>query len=130
MNNGKGTDVVLNAAGGAMFEIGLKLLAPRGRQIGITSPTERKANFDLVDFYHNELRLIGLDTLKRDLVASARILEKLSQGFALGVYRPYPIDQVLPLEDARQAYEYVSTGRGRPRGTRHVGLIPQAQSNC
>jgi NADPH2:quinone reductase len=111
-NGGKGADVILNAAGGSMFEIGLTLLANRGRQVEITSPTERRANFDLVDFYHNESRLFGLDTLKRDLVASARILEKLAEGFATGAYQPHTIDQILPLEDARQAYERVSTGHG------------------
>src|ERR1700722_4835906 len=47
MNAGKGADVVLNAAGGPMFEIGLTLLAHRGRQVEITSPTERRANFNL-----------------------------------------------------------------------------------
>lgn len=114
MNDGKGADVVLNAAGGGMFEIGLKLLAHRGRQIEITSPTERTASFDLVDFYHNESRLIGLDTLKRDLDTSARILEKLSDGFAAGAYRPHAIGDIYPLREARRAYERVLEGsRGR-----------------
>ena len=112
MNDGKGADVVLNAAGGRMFEIGLKLLEHLGRQIEITSPTERRATFDLVDFYHNESQLIGLDTLKRDLDASARILEKLLEGFLTGAYRPHPIGDILPLEAAREAYERVSAGRG------------------
>ena len=111
INKGNGADVVLNAAGGLMFEIGLKLLAHRGRQIEITSPTERRASFDLVDFYHNESRLIGLDTLKLDLVASARILEQLAHGFARGAYQPHSITDTFPLEDARQAYEYVSKAR-------------------
>ncbi len=110
MNDGIGADVVLNAAGGPMFEVGLSLLAHRGRQVEITSATERRATFDLVDFYHNESRLIGLDTLKRDLVASARILEKLADGFVSGAYRPHKISQVLPLENARQAYEEVAKG--------------------
>ena len=93
-----------------MFEIGLSLLAHRGRQVEITSPTERRAAFDLVDFYRNESCLFGLDTLKRDLVASARILEKLADGFASGAYRPPKVSQVLPLEDVRQAYEEVAKG--------------------
>ncbi len=112
MNDGNGADVVLNAAGGPMFEIGLTLLGHRGRQIEITSPTERIANLDLVDFYHNESQLIGLDTLKRDLDASARILEKLRSGFRAGAYRPHPIADVFPLEAAREAYEQASVGRG------------------
>ena len=112
LNDGKGADVVLNAACGAMFPIGLTLLAHRGRQIEITAPTERRASFDLVDFYHNESRLIGLDTLKRDLDASARILEKLADRFVSGVYRPHAIGHIFPLEQARQAYERVLEGRG------------------
>jgi NADPH:quinone reductase len=111
MNCAKGADVVLNAAGGPMFEIGLKLLGHRGRQIEITSPTERTVNFDLVDFYHNESQLIGLDTLKRDLDASARILENLLEGFRAGAYRPHPIGDIFPLEAARDAYEQVSVGK-------------------
>ncbi len=95
-----------------MFEIGLTLLAHRGRQVGITSPTGRRANFDLVDFSHNESRLFGLDTLKRDLVASARILEKVAERFATGAYQPHQINQILPLEEAQQAYERVSKGHG------------------
>jgi NADPH2:quinone reductase len=110
LNEGKGADVVLNAAGGRMFEVGLRLLAHRGRQIEITSPSERTASIDLVDFYHNESRLIGLDTLKRDLDASARILEKLSDGFRAGAYQPHAIGHRFPLEQARQAYERVLEG--------------------
>ena len=95
-----------------MFGIGLTLLAHRGRQVELTSPTERRTGFDLVDFYHNKSRLFGVNTLKRDLVASARILEKLAEGFETGAYQPHKIDQILPLEDGRQAYERVSKGHG------------------
>jgi NADPH2:quinone reductase len=113
-NDGRGADVVFNAAGGPVFEIGLGLLAHRGRQVEITSPPERRVNFDLVDFYHNESQLLGVDTLKRDLIASARILEQLRQGFEEGSYQPPAIAKVMPLGDARQAYELVSRGvRGR-----------------
>lgn len=95
-----------------MFEIALKLLAHRGRQIEITSPRERNVSFDLDDFYRNESRLMGLNTLKRDLTASARILEKLEDGFASGAYKPHAIAHAFPLEDARQAYEIVAEGAG------------------
>jgi NADPH2:quinone reductase len=113
-NSGRGADVVLNAAGGALFELGLKLLAHRGRQVEITSPSERRVSMDLVDFYHNESQLFGVDTLKRDLTATARIMEKLRNGFETGAYIPPMIAQVLPLGDARNAYELVANGeRGR-----------------
>jgi len=113
-NEGRGADVVLNAAGGAMFEIGLGLLAHRGRQVEITSPTERRVRLDLVDFYHNESQLFGVDTLKRDLSSTARILEKLKHGFDAGSYHPPIIAKTMPLNEAQRAYELVAKGeRGR-----------------
>jgi NADPH:quinone reductase len=114
LNAGRGADVVLNAAGGATFEIGLRLLTRRGRQVEMTSPTERHVRLDLVDFYHNESQLLGVDTLKRDLTASGRILEGLRLGFDSDVYQPPIISKSIPLAQARQAYELVAQGeRGR-----------------
>jgi NADPH:quinone reductase len=110
----KGVDVVLNAAGGPMFEIGLGLLAQRGRQAEITSPTERRVSFDLVDFYHNESQLFGVDTLKRDLTATARILESLKPGFDSGAYHPPAISETFPLHKVHHAFNLVHHGvRGR-----------------
>jgi NADPH2:quinone reductase len=111
---GRGADVIFNAAGGPVFGIALGLLAHRGRQVEITSPTERRVTFDLVDFYHNESQLLGVDTLKRDLTASGRILEGLRSGFDSGVYQPPLISKTMPLADAQQAYQLVAQGeRGR-----------------
>jgi NADPH:quinone reductase len=111
---GRGADVIFNTAGGPVFGIALTLLAHRGRQVEITSPTERRVTFDLVDFYHNESQLFGLDTLKRDLTASGRILEKLRPGFDSGVYQSPIVSKTMPLADAQQAYELVAKGeRGR-----------------
>jgi NADPH:quinone reductase len=113
-NEGRGADVVFNAAGGSMFEPGLRLLTHRGRQVEISSPPERRVSFDLLDFYHNESQLFGVDTLKRDLTSSARILEQLRQGFEEGSYHPPSIAEMMPLSKARQAYELVGRGvRGR-----------------
>jgi NADPH2:quinone reductase len=112
--DGHGANVVFNAAGGPMFEIGLSLLAPRGRQVEITSPTDRRASFDVVDFYHNESQLFGVDTLKRDLTAAAEVLRKVKPGFDDGRYRAPRIAATLPLESAPEAYERVARGeRGR-----------------
>jgi NADPH:quinone reductase len=113
-NSGRGADVVFNAAGGTLFQVGLSLLAHRGRQVEITSPSERRVNLDLVDFYHNESQLLGLDTLKRDLTATACILEKLRPGFESGAYIPPKIADIVPLSQAQDAYERVAKGeRGR-----------------
>ncbi len=107
---GRGADVIFNTAGGPIFGIALTLLAHRGRQVEITSPTERRVTFDLVDFYHNESQLFGLDTLKRDLTASGRILEELRPSFDSGVYQPPIVSKTLPLAQAQQAYELVAQG--------------------
>jgi NADPH:quinone reductase len=113
-NSGRGADVVLNAAGSPLFKIGLSLLAHRGRQLEITSPSERLVSMNLVDFYHNESQLLGVDTLKRDLTATARILEKLRPGFEAGAYISPTIADILPLSRAQDAYERVAKGaRGR-----------------
>jgi NADPH2:quinone reductase len=111
---------VLNAAGGPLFEIGLSLLAHRGRQVEITAPSQRRVSLDLVDFYHNESQLLGVDTLKRDLTATARILEKLRSGFDAGAYIPPMIPDTLSLSDARTAYELVAKG-----GSGRVVLKPR-----
>jgi len=111
---GRGADVIFNAAGGPVLGIALDLLAHRGRQVEITSPTERRVTFDLVDFYHNESQSFGVDTLKRDLTASGRILEELRPGFDSGVYQPPIVSKSMPLVHAQQAYELVAKGeRGR-----------------
>jgi NADPH:quinone reductase-like Zn-dependent oxidoreductase len=109
-NSGRGADVVLNAAGGPVFATGLSLLAHRGRQVEITAPSQRRASLDLVDFYHNEFQLLGVDTLKRDLTATASILEKLRSGFDAGAYIPPMIADTLSLNQARTAYELVAKG--------------------
>ena len=58
---------------------------------------KRRVSLDLVDFYHNEFQLLGVDTLKRDLTATASILEKLRSGFDAGAYIPPMIADTLSL---------------------------------
>jgi NADPH2:quinone reductase len=107
---GKGADVVLDLVGGVMFSSALKSLAVRGRLVEIASSGQREVTFDLVDFYHNESRLFSIDTLKRDLTASAEILDALTPGFVAGDYRAAPIERTCGLAEARQAYRQVAAG--------------------
>ena len=67
-------------------------------------------SFDLADFYHNESRLFGVDTLKRDLTASAEVLDALAPGFLPGDYRAAPIAEVCGLGKAQEAYGKVAAG--------------------
>jgi NADPH2:quinone reductase len=107
---GKGADVVFDAVGGVMFPTALTCVAVGGRLIEISATGQRQVSFDLADFYHNETRLFGVDTLKRDLTASARILEALTPGFEAGDYRPAPIAGTVTLDEARAGYKRVAEG--------------------
>jgi len=66
--------------------------------------------FNLADFYHNESRLLGIDTLKLDTVQSAQVMDALAPGFDAGDYRPAPIAKTFRLVDAVAAYQAVANG--------------------
>ncbi|WP_158928142.1 zinc-binding alcohol dehydrogenase family protein [Acidisphaera sp. S103] len=108
--DGYGADVVLDCVGGVMFRHAVDCLAPRGRLVEMSVAGAREVSFNLADFYHNESRLIGIDTLKLDLTASATVLEALRPGFEAGDYRPAPIVRRLALDDAVAAYQAVAGG--------------------
>ncbi|MGO9063819.1 MAG: quinone oxidoreductase family protein [Myxococcaceae bacterium] len=107
---GRGADVVFDTVGGVLFRQALAALAHRGRLVEISSTGTREVTFDLVDFYHNESRLFGVDTLKRDLVASAEVLGALAEGFDAGDYRAAPILASFGLAEAPAAYRRVADG--------------------
>jgi len=67
-----------------MFEKCLGALSHRGRQVAISSSFKPRVSFNLVDFYHNEARLIGVDTLKLSFYEAAEILRGLIPGFEQG----------------------------------------------
>lgn len=117
---GRGAHVVFDTVGGPMFEPALKALGHRGRQVEITSAGDRRVSFDLLDFYHNESQLFGVDTRKRDATASAALLEALTPFFEHGAFQPPLIDRTIPLAKGRSAYEQVARGEVRGR----VVLVP------
>lgn len=118
--SGKGADLVYDTVGGPLFETCLASLALHGRQIAIASVGDRRVSFDLVDFYHHELHLIGVDSMKFSGVEIARMLDALRAGFESGALKPYEID-TWPLERAIEAYE--AAAKGDP--LKHV-LLPNA----
>jgi NADPH:quinone reductase-like Zn-dependent oxidoreductase len=107
---GRAADVVFDLVGGVMFRNAVNSLALRGRLVEIAATGQREVSFDIADFYHNESRLYGVDTLKRDLTASAEVLEALTPGFVAGEYRAAPIAETCGLGDAREAYRKVAAG--------------------
>jgi NADPH:quinone reductase-like Zn-dependent oxidoreductase len=111
LTGGKGADAVFDLVGGAMFEPALRSLRIGGRQIAIASAGDRRVSFDLVDFYHNLSRLIGVDSMKFTASDVAAIADELSPGFETGALKPLPIETV-PFENAVEAYQIIADGRG------------------
>lgn len=110
VTGGEGAPVVIDLVGGVMFRNAVNSLALRGRLVEMSATGGREVSFDLADFYHNESRLFGIDTLKRDLTASAEVLEALTPGFLAGDYRAAPIAETFGLGEAREAYRKVAAG--------------------
>jgi NADPH:quinone reductase len=108
---GAGVDIVFDAVGGTLFERAMKSLRPLGRHVVVASSGERRASLDLIDFYHQRARLIGVDSLKLDGPQIATILNTLSSGFESGQLRPSELKQ-WPLDQAVRAYAAVEQGTG------------------
>lgn len=108
LTSGKGADLVLDAVGGPMFEPSLKSLRRGGRQIAL-SGTKDRVSFDLVDFYHNLSRLMGVDTTKLTGTEIATTMNALRAGFQEGYLQASKV-QTWPFEQAIQAYEAVEKG--------------------
>lgn len=107
---GRGADVVFDVVGGSMFEKCLGALAWRGRQVAISSSPEPRVNFNLVDFYHNESRLLGVDSLKLSFDEAAEILRNLTPGFESGEFPP-PKVVVFPLAEGPKVYREIHEAR-------------------
>jgi NADPH:quinone reductase-like Zn-dependent oxidoreductase len=109
---GRGVDVVLNAVGGPMFEPPLRSLTYGGRQVVIANTGDRRVSFDLVDFYHNGSRLLGVDSNGLTPRQVGEIADELRLGFDVGVLTPPPIE-IVPFEKAVDAYGRVAAGQAR-----------------
>ena len=107
---GKGADLVFDTVGGITFEAALSMAAPRGRVVEIASTGKRRVEFDLTDFYHNETRLIGADSRKRDAIGCARLLTNLTDGFERGRYTAPIVNARYPLTRAKEAYAAMERG--------------------
>lgn len=106
---GKGADVVLDAVGGPMFELSLKSLAVGGRQLVITSVSQKCVEFDLADFYHNRSTLLGIDTAKLSGEEIAGILDKLRAAFDGGAFKKPPLRE-WNFDQAADAYRSAAAG--------------------
>ncbi|AXI79793.1 quinone oxidoreductase family protein [Peterkaempfera bronchialis] len=115
LTGGRGADVVYDAVGGVTTPSAVASLAHRGRLVVISAIGTSTAEVDLRDFYHRELRMLGVDSRKLDVTASAERLKRISPHFERGEFRPLPIVQTFDLDHGPDAYRAVAekTVRGR-----------------
>jgi NADPH2:quinone reductase len=106
---GKGVDAVFDTVGGPMFEPALRSLGLRGRHVAIASRGESRVSFNLVDFYHNFSRLLGVDSYGLTARQVGEIAAEIALGFVAGVLKPPPVE-IVPFEKAVDAYSRVAGG--------------------
>jgi len=107
--DGIGANVILDTVGGPMLETCLEALSRKGRLLEISSPAkDSRVSFNLRDFYHQEARLLGVDSRALDASASAPILEALTPGFESHALRlSTAAVETYSLSDAIKAYDQI-----------------------
>src|SRR5271163_628338 len=111
---GRGVDIVFDTVGGPMFERALRSLAFGGRQVAISSPGHPQVSFNLVDFYHNFSRLLGVDSYGLRPRQIVEIQDQLRLGFETGALIPPPIE-IVPFEKVVDAYSRVAAGEAKAK---------------
>lgn len=111
---GKGVDAVFDTVGGPMFEPALRSLGLRGRHVVISSRGEPRVSFNLIDFYHNFSRLLGVDSYGLTARQVGEIAAEVARGFEAGVLRP-PLIEIVPFEKAVDAYSRVAGGLAKKK---------------
>jgi len=104
---GRGVDAVFDTVGGLLFEPALRSLRHGGRQVAISSAGAPRVSFNLVDFYHNFSRLLGVDSYGLTSAQVGEIEEELRSGFENGALKP-PTVEIVPFDQAVQAYNRVA----------------------
>jgi len=100
---GKGVNAVFNTVGGSLFEPALQSLVFGGRQVVIASEGSPVVSFNLVNFYHNFSRLLGVDSYGLTPQQIAEIEGELNAGFEAGALKPLPVE-IVPFKKAVAAY--------------------------
>jgi NADPH:quinone reductase-like Zn-dependent oxidoreductase len=111
---GKGVDAVFDTVGGLMFEPALRSLRLGGRQVAISSPGNPRVSFNLIDFYHNFSRLLGVDSFGLTSRQIAEIEDELRMGFETGALKPLTIE-VVPFEKAVDVYSRVAARQAKTK---------------
>ncbi len=107
----RGAEVVFDASG-MMFAEAVEVVAMNGRIPVIAAPADGKAAFNLRSLYRKVVRVQGIDTLRLDAVACARLLAHMAPHFESGLFTARPGKSV-PLAQAADAYEQAALGGSR-----------------
>jgi len=75
----------------------------------MASSGDRRVSFDLPDFFHKLLHLVGIDTFKLEDEEIARLMNSLKIRFQNDDLRP-PVIEEHRLNEATEAYDAVSKG--------------------
>jgi NADPH:quinone reductase len=111
---GRGVDAVFDTVGGPMFEPALRSLGFGGRQVAISSREDPRVSFNLVDFYHNYCRLLGVDSYGLTPQQIGEIAGQLRSGFETGFLKP-PAIEIVPFEKAGDAYSRMAAGQAKAK---------------
>ena len=111
---GKGVDAVFDTVGGPMFEPALRSLRLGGRQVAISSAGEPRVSFNLIDFYHNFSRLLGVDSYGLTPQQAGEIANELRVGFETGALKA-PAIEIVPFDKAVDAYSRVAAGQAKTK---------------
>jgi NADPH:quinone reductase-like Zn-dependent oxidoreductase len=111
---GKGVNVVFDMVGGSLFESGLRSLGFGGRYAVISSAGDPRVSFNVVDFYHNFSRLLGVDSYGLTSRQIRGIANELQAGFEIGALKP-PAIETIPFEKAMDAYSRIAARQAKTK---------------
>ena len=112
LTGGNGVNAVFNTVGGPLFEPALQSLAFGGRQVVISSAGNPSVSFNLIDFYHNFSRLLGVDSYGLTPRQVAQIASELQEGFETGALKT-PAIETVPFDKAVDAYTRVADRKAK-----------------
>jgi NADPH2:quinone reductase len=106
---GRGVDLVFDAVGGPLFNPALSCLRQRGKYVVIASAVTPNVSLHLIDFYHREAHLIGVDSLKLSAEETHSVLAQVTAEVSAGRLTP-PTVHSYPLEEAPLLYRRLAAG--------------------
>jgi NADPH:quinone reductase len=108
LTKNEGVHFALNMVGGTTFEPTLNSLREFGKLVAISSVPDHRVGFNLLQFYHKQLTLFGVNTLLLDFAQCGSLLKRMVKevGPELNQLEDAQLRSLLrPFKDAKSAYE-------------------------